>query len=134
MTVLKLVTKRIAIAAGKTKIAETSNDPVIGMIKLIATPVIIEINNEIPRTGSPAVAAVCSSNKSTYNGRRKIMYKATTRAVKMNKVQICCSSIVTIDPNRNCSILFVCCPDTKLISTNATAIPVDMRIAIEISE
>ena len=54
ITALKLLPKRILMAAGKTMIAEINNAPAIGIIMAIATPVKTLKSIDITRTGKPS--------------------------------------------------------------------------------
>lgn len=55
ITPLKLLAKRIEIAAGKIKMAATSNAPMIGIIIAIVTPVKILNKIDMRWTGKPNV-------------------------------------------------------------------------------
>src|SRR5690606_10157306 len=97
----------MAIAAGKIKIADTNNDPAIGMITEIATPTSTLKQTDIKRTGNPVVYAVSSSNVKTYIGLRKTKYITTVSTHNTAKISTCCELMVTIDPNKNWSILIL---------------------------
>lgn len=78
ITHLKLLLIRMAIAAGRIIIADTSKAPAIGMITAIVTPVITLKRIDINRAGKPAVKAVSSSKVNTYIGLRKTKNNTTT--------------------------------------------------------
>ena len=62
-------TIRIAMAAGSTISADTSNAPIIGIITEMVRPVNMLKDKESHFVESPLVKAVSSSNVSTYRGR-----------------------------------------------------------------
>ena len=82
ITALKDLPTRIPILAGKTIIVETNNAPAAGIIKAIATPVMILNTNDINLTGKPSTKAVSSSKVNIYMGRIK---KADKKAKKRTK-------------------------------------------------
>src|SRR5699024_6603857 len=133
ITPLKLLLKRIEIAAGKIRIAATSKAPTIGIIIAIVTPVMILKAKDIALIGRPAVKAVSSSKVNTYIGRLKKKYNKIITTVIPNKNQICSFVIVTIEPNKKLFKLITLL-SLKLINTRARAIPPDIIMAIEISE
>lgn len=134
ITALKLLPKRILMAAGKTMIAEISNAPAIGIIMAIATPVKTLKSIDITRTGKPSTWAVSSSKVKMYMGRLNKKNKAKTTKNKKPKIQTCSCVIVTIDPNKYDWILVAEFPPLRFIRTRANAKPPDIKMAIEISE
>src|SRR5699024_5256697 len=99
----------------------------------IVIPVITLKAIDINWTGKPAVYAVSSSNVKTYIGRLKRTYNTKTPIVIKSKNKTCSKEIVTIEPNKKLFKLIEL-PSLKLIRTKATAIPPDIKIAMEISE
>lgn len=134
ITALKLLPKRILMAAGKTMIAEINNAPAIGIIMAIATPVKTLKSIDITRTGKPSTWAVSSSKVKMYMGRLNKKNKAKTTKNKKPKIQTCSCVIVTIDPNKYDWILVAEFPPLRFIKTRANAKPPDIKMAIEISE
>ena len=130
---MKLLLRRIEIAAGKIKMAETRSAPTIGIIIAIVIPVMTLKAIDIALTGRPDVKAVSSSKVKTYIGRLKKIYNKLIPIVNASKNSTCSVVIVTIEPNRKLFKLIELL-SLKLINTRAIAIPPDIIIAIEISE